>query len=58
MIGWLALSLGFVKLNVDGVVDIRRNSSSCGGLIQNKDGDLLGGFYCNTGQCLVIETEL
>ena len=58
MVEWQAPPHGFAKLNVDGAVDLRRKTSSCGGIVRNRDGLVLGGFTCNIGYCSVIETEL
>ena len=58
LVGWNPPPIGFFKFNIDGAVEQRSNTGSCGGVLRDIHGSLLGGFVLNLGRCSVLETEL
>ncbi|KAK8531780.1 hypothetical protein V6N12_053243 [Hibiscus sabdariffa] len=56
--GWLRPEKGWVKGNIDGVVDLHTNSASCGGVLRDSNDDWCMGFYRSLGRCFVIMAEM
>ncbi|KAL4319850.1 hypothetical protein GQ457_18G018210 [Hibiscus cannabinus] len=55
---WSCPTLGWIKLNVDGAMDLRDGSATIGGVIRDDQGNWIFGFLKSVGICSVLTTEL
>ncbi|KAL4311976.1 hypothetical protein GQ457_01G025270 [Hibiscus cannabinus] len=55
---WSCPTLGWIKLNVDGAMDLRDGSATIGGVIRDDQGNWIFGFSKSVGICSVLTTEL
>ncbi|XP_019199070.1 PREDICTED: uncharacterized protein LOC109192823 [Ipomoea nil] len=57
MLSWSKPKEDFVKINIDGSVDLLTNRASCGGIIRDNSGSWKKGFMFNMGNCTPFEAE-
>ncbi|KAG7579386.1 Ribonuclease H domain [Arabidopsis thaliana x Arabidopsis arenosa] len=58
MIGWVATTAGWVKLNTDGASRGNPGPATAGGVLRDGDGAWCGGFALNIGRCSAPLAEL
>ncbi|KAG7578577.1 Ribonuclease H domain [Arabidopsis thaliana x Arabidopsis arenosa] len=57
MVGWVAPSEGWFKLNTDGASRGNPGLATAGGVLRDGDGAWRGGFALNIGQCTALLAE-
>ncbi|QHO40259.1 Putative ribonuclease H protein [Arachis hypogaea] len=57
-IEWKPPPIEWVKLNTNGLVIESVKTAGCGGLIRTHEGDWVGGFMANLGNCHAFRAEL
>ena len=58
MVGWQASLINFFKLNIDDAINKLGTQGSCGDILRDDKGKLVGRFTHCISKCLVIESKL
>lgn len=54
---WAKPQGDFMKINVDGIVNLSTNRAGCGGILRDSKGEWRGGFVNNMGVCSPLQAE-